>query len=513
MWLIYLEGGLWCYDEPSCRVRAQQTPFYVSSVHWPIVQSLGGIFDDDPKRNPLARAHKVYVGYCSSDAWSGNIGAADVSFGFNFRGQHNIAATIATLQAEAGLGASANTRVLFGGCSAGARGAMFNLDYVGQYLPATAQLLGFLDSPMWVDIEPLDPSTESLINQTQLIVPLVNATGRIGPLCAAAYPDPSDHWRCFFGEFRLPYITTPYLLSASQFDKYQLPYNEGSPPPYQGQQLAYADEFQALVRSTMLNLPTPNQPDSAVFSSACFKHCTSNIPSFYGVQVGGVSLKDVLRDWYFGTWANGVPGNSLFSPSTKVPPAPQQTIESCTGFGCGACHNRSKTYTGQQPPMPPLPPAHTADLTVTATGAPMMRTPPPPAAPNAAEAALTAAMASARANTHPQVRAYAEQARTSSYTKHVGRLVLIAIAAALACSLCEFCCSARRNYRPPPRPVPSTGSFYSGASDAGSGISIAESGAIKLGSWPARGGAGDIKEAELAVDPTRYAGVAPPPRR
>jgi len=127
VWLIYLEGGLWCYDEPSCRVRSQQTPFFVSSAHWPVVQSLGGIFDDDPRRNPLARAHKVYVGYCSSDAWSGNIGAADVSFGFNFRGQRNIAATIATLQAQAGLGASGNTRVLFGGCSAGARGAMFNL--------------------------------------------------------------------------------------------------------------------------------------------------------------------------------------------------------------------------------------------------------------------------------------------------------------------------------------------------------------------------------------------------
>ncbi len=81
MWLIYLEGGLWCYDEPSCRLRAQQTPFYVSSVHWPLMQSLGGIFDDDPKRNPMARAHKVYIGYCSSDAWSGNIGSAEVAFG------------------------------------------------------------------------------------------------------------------------------------------------------------------------------------------------------------------------------------------------------------------------------------------------------------------------------------------------------------------------------------------------------------------------------------------------
>jgi hypothetical protein len=432
---------------------------------------------------------------------------------FNFRGQHNIAATIATLQAGAGLGASSNTRVLFGGCSAGARGAMFNLDYVQALLPADAQLLGFLDSPMWVDIEPLDPSVVSLINQTQAIVPLVNATGRIGPLCAAAYPDPSEHWKCFFGEFRLPYVTTPYLLSASQFDKYQLPYNEGGAPPYVGQQASYADQFQALVRGTMLNLPTPNQPGSAVFSSACFKHCTSNIPSFYGVEIGGVSLKDTLRDWYFGTWANGVPGNGLFQPTTKVTSAAQQTIESCTGFGCGACHNRSKGNRGPQPPMPPLPPAHTADLTVTASGAPMMRTPPPPAAPNAAEAALEAAMASARGVKHPAVSSYTQQARASAESaqiKHLGRIVLFAIALALACCLCEFCCSARRNYRPPGRPVPSGGGSFFGGSDAGSGISLTEvGGGTKLNSWASR----EAAEQELLIEPARYAGVAAPPQR
>ena len=141
----------------------------------------------------------------------------------------------------------------------------------------------------------------------------------------------------------------------------------------------------------MLNLPTPNQPGSAVYSSACFKarrssprriashvrsiyltptraqHCTSNVPEFYGVHIGELSLKDVLQQWFLeGT-------------------APQQTIESCTGFGCGQCH-RKKPAKGsglRLPPllpMPPLPPAHTADLTLSADGAAMyvsLPSPPP----------------------------------------------------------------------------------------------------------------------------------------
>ncbi len=149
-----------------------------------------------------------------------------------------------------------------------------------------------------------------------------------------------------FGQYRAPYLATPYLLSASQFDKYQcvgpagvpcggtaiafhahdesgcaltrpvpahprtislsrLPFNENGAPPYNSPaQAAYALQFQADVRSVMLNLPTAYQPGSAVFSSACFKHCTSNTPSFWGVTVDGRSLADVLRDWFFGTWVS-----------------------------------------------------------------------------------------------------------------------------------------------------------------------------------------------------------------
>ena len=42
-------------------------------------------------------------------------------------------------------------KVLFAGCSAGSRGAMFNLDYVQDMLPPGAPpVLGFFDSPMCV---------------------------------------------------------------------------------------------------------------------------------------------------------------------------------------------------------------------------------------------------------------------------------------------------------------------------------------------------------------------------
>ena len=48
-------------------------------------------------------------------------------------------------------------RLIFGGASAGARGAMVHLDYVQEMLGEAASnvdVVGFLDSPAWIDKEP-----------------------------------------------------------------------------------------------------------------------------------------------------------------------------------------------------------------------------------------------------------------------------------------------------------------------------------------------------------------------
>ena len=250
---------------------------------------------------------------------------------------------------------TAADKVLFSGCSAGSRGAMFTLDYVQAMLPpGSPPVVGFLDSPLWVDVQPLEDSIVPLEEQTQLIFAMINASARIPAACAAAYPG-DEGWKCLYGQYRLPFVETPYLMSASQFDKYQLPYNEGGNPPYVGANLSYANAFQTAVRSVVLDLPTASQPRSAVYSSACFKHCTSTLAwgSFWGVRVDGVSLKDYLGAWYFG---GGAPTAANAGAASLPPSLGKQRIEACNGFGCGQCHAKVT------PAAPPLPPAYTGSL-------------------------------------------------------------------------------------------------------------------------------------------------------
>ena len=356
--------------------RANSTPYLTSSKTWWRSLQIGGIFDADPRRSPWAGANLVYIGYCTSDGWSGDAGPETNAFGWAFRGQRMIEATFAALtkgvnvtttttvhyanhthadvtsSAVYALGAS--DHVLFSGCSAGARGAMFNVDYVQPMLPPGAPpVLGFFDSPLWVDIQPAQADIMPLENETAAVLVLANATGRLGDACAAAYPG-DEAWRCLYGQFRLPFVQTPYLLSASQFDKYQLSYNEGGLPPYYGANLSYADRFQSAVRSVVLDLPVRgSQPRSAVYSSACFKHCTSSLAwgAFWGVRVANVSLMKYLGDWYFGA---APPSSTSAGAAVLLPGVSAQHIEACTGFGCGQCHNRRYAI------APPLPPAYSA---------------------------------------------------------------------------------------------------------------------------------------------------------
>ena len=99
---------------------------------------------------------------------------------------------------------------------------MFTADYMGGLLASVgvqdAEVTALLDSPLWVDIEPItgaDGAVMPLMEQTQQILALMNATDRLGPTCMAAYPE-ADWWKCLYGQYRMPFLTTPYVSRLLQ---------------------------------------------------------------------------------------------------------------------------------------------------------------------------------------------------------------------------------------------------------------------------------------------------------
>lgn len=213
-WLLMLEGGEWCYDAPSCAQRAASQPDLLTSHGWYPHKRFSGVFETDEAKSPFHSVNKIYVPYCSSDAWVGDTTAG----GLTFAGQRIVAAVLRALATVHGLGQTPGQRLLFGGCSAGARGAMFHLDAVAAAAPPGVTVQGLLDSPLWINVPPYSASTVSLAAQCQAALPLFAAQGVLNAACVAALPaaagGPSAPYLCLMGQYLLPFLVTPYFLNA-----------------------------------------------------------------------------------------------------------------------------------------------------------------------------------------------------------------------------------------------------------------------------------------------------------
>ena len=219
VWMVWQEGGGFCYDEASCKKRSVDQR---SSRKWTATVDMDGIFDSSDAR--LADANLIYVGYCTSDSYAGNVTAADVPFGYNFMGTEVVRAVFDDLISQRGLGASPGTQVLYTGCSAGSRGAMFHANSVGETLQArlgdnVARYGVLIDSGFYVDIAPFDASLPSLMDLMQRATAMSQAGTVAMPACADAFPG-DEIWKCFYGQYALPYVTVRFqapLVTGSIF--------------------------------------------------------------------------------------------------------------------------------------------------------------------------------------------------------------------------------------------------------------------------------------------------------
>jgi hypothetical protein len=288
VWIIYLEGGGWCWDEESCKSRCN-TPSspkssspLCSSKSWPSTMSLNGIFN---AKNPtLQNANKIFVKYCTSD---GHMGDTTVN-GWNFRGARVIQNVLTELVEIHGLGQrSIKDTILFGGASAGGRGAMIHLDYVSKMLGSSIAkniiVRGFLDSPLWINLPSINPSFPGFHVTCSDVFNRVNVT-HTDEKCIRKYSN--EPWKCIMGEYRMPFLQTPYFISASQDDLFQI-YEDIGHAPIKPNEIEYASTFANLTRATLLNLHASNPSSHAVFSWACFNHAVSMSEDGFNVWKSG----------------------------------------------------------------------------------------------------------------------------------------------------------------------------------------------------------------------------------
>ena len=251
-------------------------------------------------------ANVVYVPYCSSDGWMGDAEFA----GWEMRGRDIVMAVLDDVFGDAA--PSTVERVVFGGGSAGGRGAMVLLDSVAarlQELVDGVEVVGFLDSPYYSVSTPLDTPDGTFEGFRQQTIDVFHnfvelsehAEAILGKECSAAYP--GEAWKCLFGEFRLPFVKTKYLVVGDQFDGWQLSHNvhdyDGieSSPVFSKDEVAAVSSFGAQQHALLGLLPSKaNDEASVVFATSCYSHHISEGVAYFEVKNKlGVSQADAVR--------------------------------------------------------------------------------------------------------------------------------------------------------------------------------------------------------------------------
>ena len=221
--------------------------------------------------------------------------------------------------------------IYFVGSSAGGRGVMVHLDsLVGSgLLPSAANVIGFLDSPYYLDIDPYSSDFQGFAYQEQQKFLLYNTTAIIDDDCATAYPN--DLWKCQFGQYRMPFVDNPYFMIASQYDSYQLDNNiQESAENYDDNMMDYAAKFGALDRDDLRSLTTAIESKFGggygLYSWACYNHAVASSSLFYeSTTSDGISQKEAFEEFLSRQPVSVSPSASSFVLSW---------IDSCTEFAC-----------------------------------------------------------------------------------------------------------------------------------------------------------------------------------
>ncbi|XP_064628821.1 palmitoleoyl-protein carboxylesterase notum1-like isoform X2 [Lineus longissimus] len=292
-WIIFLEGGWYCFDKPSCRGRWTNMRKLMSSKEWPPARRGTGILSSHPEENPLHfYENMILVPYCSSDSWSGTF-TAKSDEEFSFHGTYIVEEVIKDIVADGHLDNA--KRVLVAGSSAGATGVLLNLDKISTTLSELAprvKVRGLADSGWFLDNDPFRPIA---CTDAHLCAPKEGIkrgkklwNGVVPESCRTGVPA-GEEWRCYFGHVIYKTMQTPVFIIQNMFDEAQITADNVGPPTSQSQ-WQYIHRVGQSLKNTLENV-------SAVFAPACLSHIFLTKSDWQNIVINDISLPQALRCW------------------------------------------------------------------------------------------------------------------------------------------------------------------------------------------------------------------------
>eukprot|EP01063_Lacrimia_lanifica_P010154 TRINITY_DN16901_c0_g1_i1.p1 TRINITY_DN16901_c0_g1~~TRINITY_DN16901_c0_g1_i1.p1 ORF type:complete len:468 (+),score=103.24 TRINITY_DN16901_c0_g1_i1:114-1406(+) len=328
-WLVFIQGGGWCYDAMDCLGRSAGE--YGSSRAWGDSLTVDGVMDRNCTNNPsFCGANHVFLRYCDGASFAGFREAPLEVNGtaLYFRGRAILHGALdMLLDRTLPFGMHRAERVLLSGCSAGGLATYLHADALRRTVAAAAPALrDFRAAPIsGFFLNHANLRGDAVYTaEMQNVYRLHNVSGGVDRGCLAAHPG-AEGWRCLFAPYVYPHVSTPTFVINSAMDQWQgeailggvlpahfphqhdashgVPYGipEWTPclqEPYFNCSARGAQMWNRYRDAFMTALGPPRRPGHGAFIHSCHLHCAARHAEYHTVTVAGATTQQALTRWW-----------------------------------------------------------------------------------------------------------------------------------------------------------------------------------------------------------------------
>ncbi|KAG6721241.1 hypothetical protein I3842_03G103000 [Carya illinoinensis] len=202
-WLLQFEGGGWCNDLASCFERANTHRGSTSLMTK--FEVFFGILNNNASFNPdFYNWNHVKLRYCDGASFAGDAKFDNGTSLLYFRGQKIWEAIIHDLLPK---GLVRTRMALLSGCSAGGLASFLHCQNFTNYLPENASVKCLSDAGFFLDKRDISLNYTMRSFYKNLVL-LQGVEQNLEKNCTSSLKLP---YLCFFPQYALKYITTPFL--------------------------------------------------------------------------------------------------------------------------------------------------------------------------------------------------------------------------------------------------------------------------------------------------------------
>jgi hypothetical protein len=303
--VIYFEGGGWCYTPHDCAYRANTS--IGSSASWAAQMAAPGVMSSDPKINPMFHSFtRVFVPYCDGCSFTGDRAAPVLIEGrpIYFRGARILQRILEELEFSHGLRSASD--LLVSGCSAGGLSTFLHADRIAAFVPNARRVGALPDSGFFLNATDFASNAYEYGAQMADAWTLHNASAGTHQGCVASLHSAA----CIMAPYVLPFVKTPIFILNSFYDSWQMGNVVGvDSPSFQNcashgpagcnaSELVAANRFQAqLVAQVMAGV---KKTDGYALES-CWAHCqmwSNSMWSNFRIAGHTHSVRDAVEKWF-----------------------------------------------------------------------------------------------------------------------------------------------------------------------------------------------------------------------